>query len=120
LGLCNVLLGAQTMVILSGLAMKMLHFMLGEQRSGSDAVVLFDEFHQKVRRLLVESIQTVQEDTDSEHPFKMDCMAPQESFPRLNTIGRIMTGRVLVLTSPRQGLLWWGAVAEGAGLEEDI
>jgi hypothetical protein len=64
LRLCNVLHGVQTRVILSGLAMTMLHFMLGEQQSGTDAVDLLDEFHRKVRSLLVSSISTAQADTE--------------------------------------------------------
>ncbi|MDT7813479.1 MAG: hypothetical protein QOJ42_3395 [Acidobacteriaceae bacterium] len=70
LRLCNVLHGVQTRVILSVLAMTMLHFMLGEQQSGTDAVDLFDEFHRKVRRLLVSSIQTAQADTEHIPPVK--------------------------------------------------
>ena len=44
-------------------------------------------------------------------------VAVTDVCPRLNTIGRVMTGCVLFLTSPHQGLLWWGAGAEGADLK---
>src|ERR1700733_10588724 len=36
------------------------------------------------------------------------------------SIDQVITKCVLILTAPLQGLLWWGAGAEGAGLEQEI